>query len=316
MKPRRSSGFTLVELLVVIAIIGILIALLLPAVQAAREAARRTQCVNHLKQWALALHNYADINKESLPPGLTNPGAPNPYPGLQGHSWVPRLWPYVEMQNQADMYAYETRWFLNAAGAPDLTSMQPPQAIYYCPSDRVGAIFDWAADRSLNRARGNYVLNFGYDWLWDYTVGSHPWKHSTWDGAPFALNAFYKLSEVRDGLSNTMAISESGVAVSDGHNDLRGDWFHDTGTSCMYMTLTTPNSSAPDMIYNFVDPDKPGPAIAMSGYEQYRAARSYHPGGVNVAMCDGSVRFASETVAESVWKAAGSSYGAESVSLP
>lgn len=316
---KRKSGFTLVELLVVIAIIGILVGLLLPAVQAARESARRMQCTNNLKQWALAVHNYADVWGERFPPMHTNPGgAQNPAfnPPIHGHTWVPRLWPYVELNSLADQYAFETRWFLNAAGGVDLTPLQATPSIYYCPSDRVGATFHWPPDPRLSRARGNYLANNGYGWAWHPEMGSFPWKPLDWGGAPFHLNASYSFSDIRDGLSHTMALSEGQMAVSDAHNDVRGDWFHDHGTSSMYMTTTTPNSPAPDRLSNLVDPDRPGPAIRMTGDEQYRAARSFHPGGVNVAMCDGAVVFVGNTVSHSVWRAIGSAWGSEPVHLP
>ena len=96
--PRARRGFTLVELLVVIAIIGILVALLLPAVQAAREAARRTQCTNNLKQLGLAVHNYENTNKELPPGGLTPTG------GSYGHSWWVRILPYIEQGNVYDKF--------------------------------------------------------------------------------------------------------------------------------------------------------------------------------------------------------------------
>src|SRR3954464_13020076 len=96
-RPNRRLAFTLVELLVVIAIIGVLVALLLPAVQSARESARRMQCTNHVKQGVLAMHNYNDTN-------LVMPDGPREVPSTRRHSWVPALWPYVEQQNLYTQY--------------------------------------------------------------------------------------------------------------------------------------------------------------------------------------------------------------------
>src|SRR5262245_60417198 len=99
------SAFTLVELLVVVAIIGVLVALLLPAVQSAREAARRMQCSSHMRQWSLAMHNYHD-NYLILPYG------PREVPSTRRHSWVPSLWPYIEQKNLYDLYDFSVGFYL------------------------------------------------------------------------------------------------------------------------------------------------------------------------------------------------------------
>src|SRR3954463_10324655 len=106
--PRRRKlrlGFTLVELLVVIAIIGVLVALLLPAVQSARESSRRMQCTNNVKQWVLAMHTYADTNG-------TLPYGPREAPSTNRHSWVPLLWPYIEQQNLYTQYSFNVGFYL------------------------------------------------------------------------------------------------------------------------------------------------------------------------------------------------------------
>src|SRR5438132_3388859 len=103
--PKSRLAFTLVELLVVIAIIGVLVALLLPAVQSAREASRRMQCTNNVKQWVLAMHNYADTNG-ALPYG------PREIPTTNRHSWVPQLWPYIEQPGLFSQYTFSVGFYL------------------------------------------------------------------------------------------------------------------------------------------------------------------------------------------------------------
>src|SRR5437660_1179678 len=155
--PRR--GFTLVELLVVIAIIGVLVALLLPAVQSAREAARRMQCTNHVRQWALGMHNYHDVMRV-LPSATKN----NPR-GV----WVYVLWPYVEQTALAAMYDYNTHFYLppntigggNAATANLNGPTGKTMPLYYCPSNPIKNAVLIATGDPYFRARGNYHVNFG-----------------------------------------------------------------------------------------------------------------------------------------------------------
>ncbi|MFO7905621.1 MAG: DUF1559 domain-containing protein [Planctomycetota bacterium] len=307
MATQRKSGFTLVELLVVIAIIGILVALLLPAVQAAREAARRMQCTNNLKQYGLAIHNYADTYGEALPFGSTYPvtwvaGAPTPV--MQRHAFIPRLWPFLEQQALADRYDFVQPFYVGE----NLTSVASPIDIYYCPSDRPRAM--WKTD-PYTRCRGNYVCNFGNDYYWYPDEGTRaPFRRPEWRGAPFMFLFNIRLTEIEDGLSNTLAMSEIIMANTDAGNDARGDVFNDDGGRATFMTMTTPNSTEPDHVHlNCGYPnDHPAPCIAVS-HLNYQAARSKHPGGVNACFCDGSVHFISETVDLEAWISAGSSRG-------
>jgi prepilin-type N-terminal cleavage/methylation domain-containing protein/prepilin-type processing-associated H-X9-DG protein len=294
MNIRRScrKGFTLVELLVVIAIIGILIALLLPAVQAAREAARRTQCLNNLKQWGLAMHMYLDVYGV-FPPGTIRGSGwqPDGYTGPDGEhrrqSFVLSLWPYLE-ENNLDI-AYDHNWSFFAEQNLKVIVQQFP--MYFCPNDRQGF---WKGDRYI-RSRGNYIVCWGNGNYWQL--------NRNFTTAPFGPNRQSKAADIGDGLSKTMFMSEVIQAAVDEHFDFRGDFFNDDQSCAQYMTHNTPNSGVDSTVC--VDAQLPAPCLRTS--QESVAARSYHPGGVNVQFGDGSARFVTDGIALATWQAMGSS---------
>lgn len=298
----RNRGFTLVELLVVIAIIGMLVALLLPAVQAAREAARRMQCTNNLKQWGLAMHNYADLHGEALPPGGTTPSGDHSY---RRGSFVVRLLPFLEQSSVVDGYDYNMHFFQ----PPNNEIVAHMLPIYFCPSDRTNG--RWGGDIH-SRSRGNYVTSFGNSTL-----------HHTWDfflneftGSMYHTNWNTSFRDVTDGLSNTMAMSEVIMASNDNDFDVRGDFMND-GANTGFMTIAEPNSDVPDNSPYCGGRSASSPPCDPSSLgRSYFLARSRHPGGVNVLMGDGSVRFIAETIDLVTWRAIGSTKGAEVFSLP
>ncbi|MGL4943557.1 MAG: DUF1559 domain-containing protein [Thermoguttaceae bacterium] len=306
-----------------IAIIGVLVALLLPAVQAAREAARRMQCTNNVKQIMLGWHNYFDIASGNFL-GVTHEAGGTSQPlgvnGFKSHTWVPRLWSYTEQQALADKYAWNTEWYLDANGALFMEPLAAKVDWYYCPSDRRGAIY--AADANI-RARGNYLVNYGNDWVWEPTKTSFPFKHDTFRGAPFVMNLIQNISSVTDGLSNTMFVSEGIVTSSDSDFGAWGAFLDPRDATNMYMTLLTPNCSSPDSLFDgtccggkVCQGAIAGKCVTAGGNDQYRAARSRHPGGVTVGMGDGSVRFFPNTIASDVWIAVGSTKGNETTTMP
>jgi prepilin-type N-terminal cleavage/methylation domain-containing protein/prepilin-type processing-associated H-X9-DG protein len=305
--PRR-PGFTLVELLVVIAIIGVLVALLLPAVQAAREASRRMTCQNHLRQWALAMQNMHGATG-ALPEGNRS----NPR-----RVWVVYTWPYVENQTIALRFD-ESKHFWEAPNTYTKTlngtyCLQAP--IYFCPSDRPGAY--WKGD-DYWRSRGSYVLNWGN--MATPRNPSDPNQHEKFGIAPFGYKDFAsrdkprttKFAEFTDGTSNTMLMSEVIMANNDEDFDIRGDMMNDDTPCTMYMTLNTPNTSVKDVspfVPPVVDPDDPPYTNAGADYS-HKAARSRHVGGVNVAFGDASVRLVQDEIAQNVWWAMGTMNGEE-----
>ncbi len=298
MSKKKLSGFTLVELLVVIAIIGTLVALLLPAVQAARESARRSQCLNSLKQWGLGFQLYADSYDGVLPYGNhRGPGTPR-------ISYQPALWPYIEQQGLFDQYDFEKPFHHTGrpgTGNEPLVLVQLP--LYICPSDRPGFWLPPADDHS--RTRGNYVLNWGNGTFAQKDVDGEVYLQS-----PFALNRQIKLQSITDGLSNTMLMSEVRQAVDDGHFDFRGDIMNDDVGCAQYMTINTPNAGV-DRQVCLRDRKKPSPCLHNYSGSNIVSARSYHPGGVQVLYCDGSVHFIPDSISLPVWRALGSIAGGE-----
>jgi prepilin-type N-terminal cleavage/methylation domain-containing protein/prepilin-type processing-associated H-X9-DG protein len=304
--PKR-TGFTLVELLVVIAIIGILIALLLPAVQSARESARRMQCTTNLKQWALALHGFHD-SKGQFPKGSSNGAA------LKRQTWVMYVWPYIEQTALFSQNNFNEHFYLPPGTVHftmnGLCAKRVP--MYLCPSDS-GTI-----DQNVGqyqRTRGNYVVNWGNSWY-----GQNPQPAGA---APFwntngnrTTPARVKSSDIIDGTSNTLFVSEYLIAKSANDNDWRGDIHNDDGVF-RFHTLLTPNTSAPDLILNgWFQATNDSKMPAAVGTQQRNAARSRHPGGVHAALCDGSVRFMSDSVALAIWQAMGTMNGREAAERP
>jgi prepilin-type N-terminal cleavage/methylation domain-containing protein/prepilin-type processing-associated H-X9-DG protein len=317
-RRRSRRAFTLIELLVVIAIIAVLVGLLVPAVQKVREAANRMKCTNHLKQWALAFHNYHDVNAK-FPFGSTNTSAATQVPRTWRQTYVMYLWPYIEQDNMAKLNNYNNVFF-NPPGTIWFTMnglCAQRVALYLCPSD-TGQI-----DQNVGqyqRTRGNYMVNWG-NALYDDTRAAPTGTAVSTNFGPFYHTGGRRntpgtvtFANITDGTSNTLLMSESLIAKVASDNDWRGDIHNDDGVF-RFHTVVTPNSSAPDLIRSTTffraDPDPLMP-VAL-GNPQRAAARSRHSGGVNAAMCDGSVRFVSNNIALITWQAMGSMAGGEVV---
>ncbi|MEX0642867.1 MAG: DUF1559 domain-containing protein [Pirellulales bacterium] len=319
------TGFTLVELLVVIAIIGILVALLLPAVQAAREAARRMKCVNHLKQWAIAMQMHHDAKRRLPPGGWSSDGTDT---GSR-HSWVPYLWPYVEETSLAARYNYNVAYALPPNGYRLTHSVQSeidnapsnqPIALYYCASDRGNGL----GRNRYATIRGNYVANWGpFVFQPDLTKADVKVLVDRKVRAPFGFKDYASrnqplrsnFKDFTDGTNATLLLSEEIMHPRDESIDGRGDMLNDVGDE-LFMTVSTPNSSDPDMQWGGWCEWTPVTPCATAGgpsprRENYSIARSFHVGGVNAAYADAHVTFVNNDIALDAWKALSTMNGQE-----
>jgi prepilin-type N-terminal cleavage/methylation domain-containing protein/prepilin-type processing-associated H-X9-DG protein len=330
----RRRAFTLIELLVVMTIIAMLIGLLLPAVQAAREAARRASCANNLKQIALASHNYQDVNL-CFPPG----SSPSP---VNASALVPIL-PFLEQGSRYDRFDLTqdvTGSFAN------VTARDQQVQVFLCPSDPSSGSYQDPAVLPGQQAgvmgRSNYFGNMGaHGWFYDSIP---PFFKPPGLSGVFCYSSTTQLSNITDGTSNTVLFAEIKRGAYPGHDALDvtlvapSVW--GVGNPAMNPNNLTPpaacnaaasNAAPPPMnttglqfqrgffltaLYTHtVTPNSKGrDCIVFPTLNQgHLAARSDHPGGINVAMADGSVRFINDRIRLEVWKALGTRAGGEIV---
>ncbi len=313
---KRVSGFTLVELLVVIAIIGILVGLLLPAVQAAREAARRMQCTNNLKQIGLSVHNYESTFKK-LPAGsfLVNDATPHTV-----------LLPFMEGNNLFALFDFRYSLNSNALNSPAIRQTVP---YFICPTAPARTGFAWAG-------HGDYMQNMGVEASYANKTG------------PFYRNSATKFGEFTDGLSNTALFSEIRRGPHPGSGSSlqviprTSNEYYAVATNVADSSWNATNR----VTYDVAACDNPATsAWAYRGLQYYRgltvatfynhtlgpnsrfrdcagitnghlAARGFHTGGVNLARGDGSITFVSDSIDLVTWRAVGSTNGGEVVAWP
>jgi len=317
---KRNTGFTLVELLVVIAIIGILIGMLLPAVQQVREAARRTQCGNNSRQWGLAFLNHESAHQE-FPIG----GQGQISEGVPRLTYVAFIWPFIEQAALSGQMDLNTS-FWQEPGTIRFTAdglMAQDVPMYKCPSGGGGDQLDPGTE--FQRVRGNYAVNWGNaEYLIrnpndepDPVSGIAPFSHQGLRPATPRNSTF---GEMSDGSSNTLMIAEllNGSVGTD--DDWRGDIHNDHGTF-RFQTLLQPNSNLPDRLGRVLNDDPLLPGLQVGNSDpQIAAARSRHPGGINVCLCDGAVQFIADEIEGGVdsngetfgvWPALGTMNGGE-----
>ncbi len=314
-RPLRARGFTLIELLVVIAIIAVLVSLLLPAVQQAREAARRTQCRNNLKQLGLALHNYHDAHRV-FPPGyvsdFNHPARdPDTLDGPTGWAWGMLLLPYLEQTNVYQRFDQNLPCW-SPVNQPLAQTVIPG---FLCPSatgtERPAVIRDRSNTTLGLFSRSTYVANVGHDEPWGYTVADH----SVLANGPFYRNSKIGTRDVTDGLSNTIFLGEHTPLVSD------KTWVG------VPVGAIVPANNAARFAPLVIEPDEAatlvlvhsGPAgdegfvIHPPNDPQVHVCQMYsqHVGGAHILLGDGAVRFVSENISVNVWAAISSRNGGE-----
>jgi prepilin-type N-terminal cleavage/methylation domain-containing protein/prepilin-type processing-associated H-X9-DG protein len=351
MSSSRRRGFTLIELLVVIAIIAVLIALLLPAVQSAREAARRIQCANNLKQVGLASLNYESTNN-AFPPANILAGSKTKVTWTNNWSALAKVLPFSEQGASYNAMNFSVK----DSEESNTTVCGQLIAGFVCPSDPKTAAFK---DGGTVFAGSNYGSNDG-----DWYVFSFPGGSAAWSGLPsrgaFAVNNARKIAEFTDGTSNTVLFSEiktfqfrlkceslekamtpfampgpgdplpreylGGGSCSSPSTTMHTRWSNGGVYHSGFTTAWPPNRAT---LSRYSGTPVLNPAISAGpvdadlisvnendGGPTFGAftSRSYHPGGVNSLFADGSVKFVKSTVNGNTWRALGTLAGAEIVS--
>lgn len=293
-----SRGFTLIELLVVIAIIAVLIALLLPAVQQAREAARRSQCKNNLKQLGIALHNYHDTFS-TLPPGAIQVFETN---AQNEATWISMILPYID---QAPLYnrANFSSCFgcVSSVGNPSYEIVSPAIPGMACPSDPNSGQLASSVYR-----RGNYAANTGIGAIHSLTTPDDPARTS----GPLTMNSRRNFRDFTDGTSNTVLVGE---LLNSTGTDFRGVMHYPEGP--LYTHDRVPNTSIADEARTTCVTATRMPCTGAYTAYNNRAivysVRSQHVGGAHVALADGTVRFISENISLATWQALSTHKGGE-----
>lgn len=315
---RVRRAFTLIELLVVIAIIGILVSLLLPAVQSARESARRTQCQNNIKQVLLSLHNYHDTLK-GLPPSLTFDAGEDPgFSENMRVNWIIRILPFMEQQTVFEKFNF-TKYINDPANR---SARGFRLGTLLCPSDPNSdeKPFDGTtANEGDNWARNNYAANGTLEYAGNATArakqNQYGWADSNLRGV-MGINQSLNFSGITDGLSNTICIGEIRVGLT--RKDRRGCWALGTSPACALFKHglegddNGPNNPCSDRaddlrgcaeVYNQVgrlriirERMTCHDWLSNGSGNWQMAPRSKHPGGTQFGFADGSVRFIRDTI--------------------
>jgi prepilin-type N-terminal cleavage/methylation domain-containing protein len=325
---RHRPAFTLVELLVVIAIIGVLVALLLPAVQAAREAARRMSCGNKIRQLAIAVHNFHDTNMK-LPRGaeatvlkIPDPSPTNPPTYINGTSWIVHCLPFFEQKNLYDRYRFDLAY--NDPANAAIADAANVVATLYCPSGPDPKRWKDPNTNLTNCLSTHYYGVMGPGGSsnpevvtiagvnYSYTIGN-PVTNGAWsaegmmsqyrdNSGSVSTGRNIKLSDVVDGTSNTLMLGEISVQLR-------------TGQSNIYRAWTRGNAGGSGATKNVLNPIK---STLYNGSNNFNdiSFGAEHPGGCHFALGDASIKFLNQNVDLNIYKAAASMGSNEAVQLP
>ena len=337
-RSQRRAGVTLVELLVVLLIIGIALALLIPAVQAAREAARRAQCSHNLRQLGLAIQGYhaafeaivpGRIVVIRIPPGTLS-RVDTGRPEDQATPWTALLLPFLERQATANAYNFDLGSVGLGGGGlvANSTVCAAPVAAYHCPSDAarrfvVPSVLPGSRPGAVEQARGNYGVNWGNN-VYGQLVGLRVDGKHDWLASPFGQAGNLRFADVRDGLDSTAFVSE---LLQGRDSDMRGATWLSYPVANSYMCSFTPNGDknrvmgyGRDVLHDrAVCVDEPGTSLACEGdpagilFRAVNAARSRHAGGVQLLMGSGRVCFVRDGIDPEVWAALHSIAAGEAV---
>jgi len=288
----RRTGFTLIELLTVIGVIGMLVALLLPAVQAARESARRTQCANNLKQIALALHNYHDRCRSLPPSTVVDWNQPEP---TGWWSWIVRILPELEEQPLYDQFDLRDDVWTNSTRYKPYTSQR--LAVLICPTDpNSEVIYQSSEDSPFDEAFAltNYLGCRGSTRQEPDAEGNYPRKMPG-NGVFPDVNQVVRLSHVTDGTSRTILAGERPADPE----AYWGWWAAGRGVD---------DHGLADYVLDVSEGLCEGDLASDADLLHFWSA---HPGGAHFAMCDGSVRFLTYSIDPSTFLALGSRHAGE-----
>jgi prepilin-type N-terminal cleavage/methylation domain-containing protein len=299
MTPKSTpTGFTLVELLVVIAIIGILIALLLPAVQSAREAARRIECSNKLKQIGLAIHQYASVNREFFPIGS---------PGDGRHGLFSTMLPYLEMGSLHDELNLQGNTFDDPHRYTEVAS-------YVCPSYPHEVVTRGRSNRYMNGAATTYQGTAG---AFLPAGGSIPTVSADNGDIPrngvFSFGTARRIADFRDGLSNTLAMGEFVQ-----RDQVSGSQFEPVPGNVRAWILGASDDGHRGLYSAKVIEHPINTVVSRYGGIQFNhlPMGSHHPGGSNFLVAGGSVRFVAETLPLETYRGLATVAGGEVATMP
>ncbi len=311
------AGFTLIELLVVIAIIAILVALLLPAVQQVREAARKSQCQDHLHNLVIAMHNYEGSMKV-FPPGAICDFNADPPAGQVGSwetTWAISLLPHIEQKPLFDMLS-PLMQTTRASRFPDaVPETDTPISVYICPSDSF-------SPKQTGRWGATHDYNDGFCINYSACMGDTKLDSATDDNRQATRGIFLHrvsnaMRDIIDGTSNTIMFAEH-IAVPDttSERDWHGRMYRGKHLGVLFSTLEPPNTQIPDELIRCDDSNPFVPCTNGIGNPNVMYSRSLHAGGAQAALADGKVTFFSENVDRTVFHGLGTRANREAVSVP